>query len=41
MIDLKACEWLLTNADAPIRYRVARELLKDADAAKKIEAELL
>lgn len=31
----------MDNADAPIRYRVAREFLKDEKAAKKIEAELL
>ena len=30
----------MDNADAPIRYRVARELLKDETAAKKIESEL-
>ena len=40
MIDIKICEWLLENADAPIRYRVVRELLKDEQAAKKIEPEL-
>ncbi|MCL2158407.1 MAG: hypothetical protein FWH48_03260 [Oscillospiraceae bacterium] len=41
MIDAKICEWLMDNADAPIRYRVARELLQDEQAAKKIEGELL
>ena len=41
MIDLKACEWLMANADAPIRYRVIRELLGDINTAKKIEIELL
>lgn len=41
MIDTKICNWLMDNADAPIRYRVARELLKDEQAAKKIEPELL
>ena len=41
MIDTKVCEWLLGNADAPIRYRVARELLNDDATAKQIEPELL
>ena len=41
MIDTKNCDWLLENADAPIRYRVTRELLNDEEAAKKIEPELL
>ena len=41
MTDIKICGWLIDNADAPIRYRVARELLKDEKAAKKLEAELL
>jgi len=41
MIDTKICEWLLENADAPIRYRVLREFLKDEKAAKKMENELL
>ena len=41
MIDTKICDWLMDNADAPIRYRVARELLKDEKTAKKIEPELL
>ena len=40
MIDTKICGWLMDNADAPIRYRVARELLKDEQTAKKIEPEL-
>jgi hypothetical protein len=40
MLDEKICDWLMDNADAPIRYRVARELLKDEKAAKKIESEL-
>ena len=35
------CDWLMNNADAPIRYRVARELLKDEQGAKKVEPELL
>ncbi|MCL2519361.1 MAG: hypothetical protein FWF15_12440 [Oscillospiraceae bacterium] len=34
-------DWLLEKAEAPIRYRVARELLKDERLAKKIEPELL
>lgn len=41
MLDTKVCEWLMNNADAPIRYRVARELLKDKKTAQKIENELL
>jgi len=41
MIDTKTCEWLMDNADAPIRYRVARELLNDDKLAKSIENELL
>ena len=41
MIDIKTCEWLIENADAPIRYRVARELLKDKKATKKMEGELI
>ena len=41
MINEKTCEWLIDNADAPIRYRVARELFKDDKLAKKIESELL
>jgi hypothetical protein len=40
MIDVKVCEWLLENADAPIRYRVLREFMKDEQAAKKMENEL-
>jgi len=34
-------DWLLEKAEAPIRYRAARELLKDERLAKKIEPELL
>ncbi|MCL2519274.1 MAG: hypothetical protein FWF15_11995 [Oscillospiraceae bacterium] len=34
-------DWLLENAEAPIRYRVARELVKDEQLAKSIEPELL
>ena len=41
MIDTRLCEWLMDNADAPIRYRVARALLKDEKTAKDIESELL
>ena len=36
-----AVDFLLENADAPIRYRVFRELLEDAKAAKAMESELL
>ncbi|MCL2059654.1 MAG: hypothetical protein FWH01_11475 [Oscillospiraceae bacterium] len=32
--------WLMDNADAPIRYRVLRELLNDEKAAANMEAEL-
>ena len=35
MMDVKAAEWLFENADAPIRYRVTRELLGDAQAVKR------
>jgi len=41
MTDIKICDWLMDNADAPIRYRIARELLKDEQTSKKIEPELL
>lgn len=41
MLDVKICEWLLDNADTPIRYRVLRELLKDKETAKGIEKKLL
>ena len=40
MNDTKTCEWLMRSADAPIRYRVAREFLQDEGAAKEIETEL-
>ncbi len=40
MINTKICDWLMDNADAPIRYRVAREFLKDEKTAKDIEVEL-
>jgi len=41
MINHKACEWLIKNADIPILYRIFRELLHDIKTAKKIESELL
>lgn len=41
MINTKICDWLMDNADAPIRYRVAREFLKYEKTAKNIKAELL
>jgi len=41
MVDTKLCDWLMNKADAPVRYRVARELLKDEKTAKEIEGELL
>lgn len=40
MMDTRLCEWLMDNADASVRYRVAREFLKDNKAARKTEAEL-
>jgi len=40
MIDNKICEWLIENADAPVKYRVAKELIKDEKTAKKFESEL-
>ena len=39
-MNTKIYDWLMDNADAPIRYRVAREILKDEKAAKAIESEL-
>ncbi|MCL2137567.1 MAG: hypothetical protein FWH40_08665 [Coriobacteriia bacterium] len=41
MLDIKACEWLLEKADAPIRYRVLRELLDEQAEATSIEPELM
>lgn len=41
MVDTKLCDWLMNKADAPVHYRVARELLKDEKTAKEIEGELL
>lgn len=41
MIDTKICNWLMGNADAPVRYRVAREFLGEHKTAKRIEEELL
>ena len=41
MVQSVICEWLMNNADVPIRYRVARELLCDNKTAKKLEPELL
>ncbi len=40
MADTAVCDWLMDSADAPIRYRVARELLQDAKTAKSLESEL-
>ena len=34
------CEWLIGNADAPVRHRVYREILKDGNSAKSTEDEL-
>lgn len=41
MTDTNQCEWLLHQADMPIRYRVTRELLCDERAASEMEPELL
>jgi hypothetical protein len=41
MADTATCAWLMNNADAPIRYRTARELLCDLKTAKALENELL
>jgi hypothetical protein len=41
MIDIKACEWLLENAGAAIRYRVLHELLRDEAGARGAEAALI
>ena len=41
MFSMKICNWLMDHADAPIRYRVAREILSDESATKGVEAELL
>lgn len=35
------CDWLMDHADAPIRYRTARELLNDPRTAQELESELL
>ena len=40
MINEKICDWLMENADAPIRYRVARELIKAETKSHNIESEL-
>ena len=40
MIDQKICGWLMESADAPVKYRVARELLRDEKTAKNLEGEL-
>jgi len=41
MIKAETCEWLIENADKPIRYRVYREIMKDDKAAVNAENELL
>lgn len=41
MLDTKISEWLLNNADDPIRYRVVRELLKDDIMTESFETKLL
>jgi len=40
MVDERVYSWLMDNADAPVRYRTARELLRDEKAAKALETEL-
>jgi len=35
MFSKETCAWLLERADAPIRYRVLRELLGDEAAASR------
>jgi len=40
-MHVNACNWLLENADVPIRYRVYREFLKDEKATLRLEADLL
>jgi len=40
MIDQKICGWLMESADAPVKYGVARELLRDEKTAKNLEGEL-
>jgi len=41
MIKAETYEWLIENADTPIRYRVYRGIMKDDKAAVKTENELL
>lgn len=41
MINTKICDWLMNNGDAPIRYRVTREFLRDEKTVEDIEVELL
>jgi len=41
LIDKRICEWLMENADIPIRYRLAREILQDDKMAKGLESALL
>ncbi len=36
-----AYQWLLENADIPVKYRVLRELCRDSEAARQIEEEYL
>ena len=40
-MNTNLCDWLMDTADAPIRYRTARELLGDTKTAKTLESELL
>jgi len=40
MINEKICGWLINNADAPIRYRTAKELLRDNSFANAVLPEL-
>ncbi len=41
MVETAIDAWLMDNADAPIRYRTARELLYDFQAIKALEPALL
>lgn len=41
MYNTTICEWLLENADTPIRYRVLRELLYREDDANALKNDLL
>ncbi len=40
-MDARICEWLMENADTPIRYRIAREFFQDIEESKRLQTELL